>query len=62
MKGNNTLQLNEETLIAAVQMYLDSQMVEASRIEVKSVKQTVPTGYTATFTVEVGEPEKGGAK
>ena len=44
MKGSNTLELNEATMIEAVQFWLNSQFVEGKAPVVKSV-----TGGTGTY-------------
>jgi hypothetical protein len=60
MKGHNTLQLNEQTIIAAVQLYLESRFAAGKAPKVLSVKkgERESGGYrsqTETFTVEVQE-------
>lgn len=54
MIGNNTLTLNASTVMAALQMYLDSQRKpEAPAIVVKSVKASSTGGYPPVFEVEI---------
>lgn len=47
MKGNNTLELNEATMIEAVQYWLECQFAEGKAPIVKSV--TGGSGMTKTF-------------
>ncbi len=57
MKGSNELKLNEATMIAAVQHYLNSQFSPGKAPLVKSVKAE-KSGYSSeTFAVSVQEPE-----
>ena len=60
MKGNNTITMNEATIIAAVQMYLDAQYREGSGQVVNSVKPVATGRYgdEGCFDVKVSEPEK----
>ena len=56
MKGSNTIQFNEATIIAAVQEYLDKRYTP--NIQVQSVKATSSGAGYATqgmFAVEVTE-------
>lgn len=53
MKGNNTLELNEATLIEAMQEYLDKRMTEHSP-RVTAVKSS-KVGLSDGFTVRVEE-------
>jgi hypothetical protein len=57
VKGSNSLQLNEATIIEAVQEYLDKRY--APNVKVCSVKQTVGAGYPQNdgFIVAVAEQE-----
>lgn len=52
MIGNNTLELNDATVIAAVQMYLDSIMTPSARVRVIGVKRE-GSAYDGRFTVSV---------
>jgi hypothetical protein len=57
--GSNTLQLNEATVIRAVQEYLDAMTVTPGRMgRVTAVRSsTSETGLTRIFEVEVdGQP------
>jgi hypothetical protein len=53
MLGNNTLELNEATMVAAVQMYLEYLFKENKAPTVKSVKQTSGNSYSTTFEVVI---------
>lgn len=55
MKGNNELVLNEATIIAAVQMYLDSLMVKPAP-KVESV-DSESSGYSKSFRVKLTDRE-----
>jgi len=55
MKGNNTLELNEATMIVAVQEYLNKRITVETPI-VKSVKRS-GKAYENGFTVELAEGE-----
>lgn len=57
MKGSNTLELNEATLIEAVQLLLDRDAPGAG--VVKSVKPGQQSNYSQTFAVSVEKPEPG---
>ena len=60
MKGSNELQINQATMIEAVQMYLDSQMREGLSPVVIGVKSK-PAGYGADlFTVTLDEKKTEG--
>lgn len=59
MKGNNSIQINEATLIAAVQMYLDAQFRDGQAPEVTSVRPSSHDGC-AVFTVTVTERDSAG--
>ena len=52
MIGNNTLMLNQATMIEAVQEYLDRRSTDLGHVKVKGV-----VGVTDGFKVLVGEPE-----
>ena len=56
MKGNNTLNLNEATMIEAVQLYLDSKMIPGQSPTVSSVTMS-RDGGSNIFTVRVAERE-----
>ena len=56
MRGNNTLELNEATLIEAMQEYLDKRMGQFAPL-VKGVSVT-GQGYEKTFNVSVSDKEK----
>lgn len=59
MKGTITIQFNQATMIEAVQMYLDAQMLKSH--VVKSVKATPATsGYSeqGCFDIEFSEAEQ----
>jgi hypothetical protein len=53
MLGINTLELNEATMVAAVQMYLEYLFKENKAPTVKSVKQASGNSYSTTFEVVV---------
>lgn len=55
MKGNNTLELNQATLIEALQLWCDATFKTPP--EVLSVKQSKDNYSGTTFTVELAEPE-----
>jgi hypothetical protein len=57
VKGSNSLQLNEATIIEAVQEYLDKRYTP--NVKVCSIKQAVVAGYPQHegFTVAVAEQE-----
>ena len=57
MKGNNTLELNEATMIDAIQYWLDAQFVQGKAPVVKSVKGGTGT-YDNTFKVAVEETKQ----
>ena len=52
MKGNNTFQFNQATMIEALQFYLDSQFKE--KMEVLSVRE-IKEGQTVIYNVRVKE-------
>ena len=52
MKGNNELNLNEATIIEAIQFWLNAQFAEGKAPTVKSVKGGTGT-YDNTFKVGV---------
>ena len=54
MKGNNELNLNEATMIEAVQFWLNAQFLEGKAPTVKSIKGGTST-YDNTFKVSVEE-------
>jgi hypothetical protein len=51
MKGNNTLILNEATMIEAVQFWLDSKIVPSQSPKVTSVKHDKTDAYSDCFKV-----------
>ena len=53
MKGNNTLLLNEATMILAVQRYFDSITLSDYCFKVESVKYKTDESYCAVFEVKV---------
>lgn len=55
MKGSNTLTLNQATLIAAVQCYLDTQFAEGKSPKVTAVKAS-SSSYEQTFEVTIDDP------
>ena len=56
MKGNNTLVLNQSTMIEALQLWLNSEMREGKAQKVDAVKMST-TGNYDTFEVVVTDPE-----
>ena len=56
MKGSNTLEFNEATIIEAIQYWLNSQFVEGKAPTVKSVKGGSGT-YDNTFKIGVDDSE-----
>ena len=61
MKGSNTLELNELTLITALQLYFDTVLFrEGCAPKVVSIAKTSSTayGHENAFTVNVTEPAK----
>lgn len=58
MKGSNVLTVNEATLIAAMQMYLDSQFKEGTSPEVLNVQKATGGGYTTQGMFEVSLMER----
>jgi len=56
VKGSNKIMLNEPTMVAAVQLYLDSKFRDGLSPIVKSVTAKVTNGYGATtFAVTIEE-------
>lgn len=57
LKGKTTLSMNKETIIAAVQMYLDATFKETHKV---TNIESSSTGYqNSLFTVEIeAEPAK----
>jgi len=55
MKGNNTLQLNEATMIEAVQYWLNGQFVIGRAPKVTGV--TCKDSYSSEFEIEVSASE-----
>jgi len=55
MKGSNKLELNEATMIEAIQFWLDSQFISGKSPKVIAIKADSTTGYTRTFLVETDE-------
>lgn len=51
--GQNIIALNEATVMAAVQMYMQSNMVEHADFKVTGVKQTDNREYCKTFEVAI---------
>ena len=58
MKGSNTLELNESTMIEAVQEYFDRRLMKFARVSVKSVKKKRDAGHSEVFLVCVEELER----
>ena len=58
VKGSNTLEINEATMIEAVQEYFDRRLVEFARVSVKSVKKKRDAGHCELFSVCVEELER----
>ena len=58
MKGANELQLNQATLVEAVQEYLDQRTTNKCRVTVESVTGQVVNGHTSYFKVKVTEAEE----
>ena len=56
MIGNNVLEMNEATMIAAVQMYLDSLMVIKGTVVVTQVSGT--NGITPMFKVQLSDSKQ----
>lgn len=52
-KGNNTLELNEATMIIAMQMYFDATFKEGLAPQVQSVQQSSNKGYV--FLIQVSD-------
>jgi hypothetical protein len=44
MKGNNVLQLNHQSMVEALQLYVNDEFAEGSAPEVTDVKFDEPTG------------------
>lgn len=61
MKGHNTITMNEATVKAAVQMYLDAQFKEGSAPTVMSIKPVASrqNGYSSSNMFEVEVSDKG---
>lgn len=57
MKGNNTLTLNQVTMVEALQLWADAKFKQPPKVE--SVEQTTKGGSYggSTFEVKVSEPE-----
>jgi len=53
MVGNNELEMNEATMIAAVQMYLDSMMIIKGTVVVTQVSGS--TGITPKFRISLSD-------
>jgi hypothetical protein len=59
MIGNNVLTINEATMMAAIQMYLDSQRnPDAGAVIVESVKALANGRYSDCFEVALSTVEK----
>jgi len=61
MKGKNTLKLNEQMMLEAVQMWIDSAITAKPRVV--SVRQMHPSGYGETaipghYEIDVDDGEK----
>ena len=56
MKGQNTLKLNQATMIEALQYWLDSQLVKAGSQVVKEVREE--DNISSTFKVLIEEKEQ----
>jgi hypothetical protein len=53
MKGNNSMELNEATMIEVVQFWLDNKMFrENAAPQVTAVKTSPDSGYTRLFKIE----------
>lgn len=58
MQGDNAMQLNHATMVAAVQMYVDSLFKGDKAPKVTSVKQvSLGAGMGYIFDVDLAEPE-----
>ncbi len=60
-KGNTKLELNEETIIVALQEYFDKRVADGCSPVVKGVKASSDGYGGATFAVDLAEPESKGA-
>ena len=58
MIGNNTMEVNESTMIAAFQLYLESIMKSPCPLKVTSITVAANTTYGNTFFVKVEETAK----
>ena len=57
MIGSNEIRLNQQTMIEAVQMYLDSQFAAGKAPMVQSVEKTGNSAYGDSYTIKTQEPE-----
>lgn len=55
MKGNNTLEVNQDTMVEAVQRYLDEEFATGKAPQVLSIKSK--DAFLNTFVVEIKEKE-----
>ena len=58
MKGTNTIKLNEETVVAALQCYFNTQYQAGKVPIVKSVEFVTATGYQGDKTFDVSVEEE----
>lgn len=59
MKGSNEMILNQATMIEAVQMWLDSQMMPGKSPQVSTVKANGTSSYEGTqFAVSLTDREQ----
>lgn len=54
LKGNNTLSLNQATMVEVVQQWVNSQFKEAGKLKVTGVKET-HDGGARVFEISVEE-------
>ena len=57
MIGNNSIEMNQGTLIAAVEFYLNSLVMrDGAAVKVKNI--TAKSGYGPSYTVDIAPVEK----
>jgi hypothetical protein len=61
IKGSVTMELNEATLIDALQEYFDKRLID-SNVLVKSVSSANSSTYGSTFKVSLEEKQKAKAE
>ena len=57
MIGSNEIHLNQQTMIEAVQMYLDSQFAAGKAPKVQAVEKSGNSSYGDSYIVKTQEPE-----